>query len=110
MAKANAGDTASTKHSTKSTTRSIKSFKAAATSTLQNIKRKAIDIISPKKKRKKTSTIPDGADESGDNSDGEQARRPSRKASVIDVDENDSDEEVKVEPGEKDEAELSMFR
>lgn len=97
MARAKPADSASTKSSNMST-KTLKSFKAAATSTLKAIKRKAIDIVSPQKKRKKSAVIPDA---SSDTSDGE-LPHPSRKASVIDVDEDDDDDE----PGKKDNDEL----
>lgn len=106
MAKPKNPDSASTKSSTKSAVKSIKSLKAAATTTLKTIKRKAANLVSPKKKRKKRDDIPNG-DEESVNSDVEStpSRNPSQRASVIDVDE--ADEEVDIEEAaKKDDAEL----
>jgi len=105
----------STKSSTKSAATSMNSLKAAATSTLKTLKRKAvkaINIVSPKKRRKKPDTIPDGGQEPSDDdiSDKGSLRRQSWKASVIDInDDDDQDSEVPdvvVDPRKGTEAEL----
>lgn len=58
--------------STNSTTSSIKSLKAVTSKTLKSIKQKTINIISPKKKSKKSHAIPDGNEVSNaTTSDGE---------------------------------------
>lgn len=108
MAKAKPADEASTKSSNKSM-RSLTSLKAAATSTLKTIKRKAIDIVSPKKKKKKSAVIPI-EDESSDTSNAD-SLHPSRKALVIDVDEDNElgDSEDEDEPGKKDKDELGEY-
>lgn len=85
--KANAGDSTSTKSSTKSAATSMKHLKAVAASTLKTIKCKA-----------------DGGQEPSDDdtSDKGSSRHQSWKASVIDVDDDDDDGEVPdvvVDPG-----------
>lgn len=78
--------------STKSSTKSFKSLKASATSALKTIKRKAVDIVSPKKKAKKGKDVPtDDMSIASDemlNTSGSHKRQPSE---VIDVDDSSTD-------------------